>query len=50
MKEVSRLLVAVGAMMIALVWSIMQEPPRAERTARPLPTIASTTGASSIQN
>ena len=49
MRGISRFLVAVGAMMIALVWSIMQEPPRVERAARPLPTVASTTGASTIQ-
>jgi hypothetical protein len=50
MREVSRFLVAVGAMVIALVWSIMQEPPRIETAARPLPTMAGTVGTGSVQN
>jgi hypothetical protein len=50
MREISRYLVAVGAMLIALVWSIMQEPPRIETAARPLPTMASTVGTGSVQN
>lgn len=50
MREISRYMVAVAAMMIALVWSMMQEPSRVETVARPLPTIASTLGTTSIQN
>jgi hypothetical protein len=50
MRENSRYLVAVGAMLIALVWSVMQEPSRFEEGARPLPTMASTVGTGSVQN
>jgi hypothetical protein len=50
MREISVSLIAVGAMMVALVWSLMQEPPHLESVSRPLPTIASTVGAGSIQN
>lgn len=50
MKEISRFLVAVGAMMIALVWSLMQEPSHLERAARPLPTVASTVEAGPVHN
>jgi hypothetical protein len=50
MREISRYMVAVAAMTVALVWSTMQEPPRVETVARPLPTIASTLGATSVQN
>ena len=50
MRENSRFLVAVGAMLIALVWSVMQEPPRYRKAARPLPTMAGTVGTGSVQN
>ena len=50
MREISRYLVAVAAMMIALVWSLAQESPRVDTVARPLPTIASTLETSSVQN
>jgi hypothetical protein len=50
MREISISLVAVGAMMVALVWSLMQEPPQLESVSRPLPTIASTVGAGPVHN
>jgi len=50
MREISISLVAVGAMMVALVWSLMQEPPHLKSVSRPLPTIASTVGAGPVHN
>jgi hypothetical protein len=50
MREISRYLIAVGAMMIALVWSLAQEPSHLESVARPLPTITSMAGAGPVQN
>jgi hypothetical protein len=50
MRENLISLIAVGAMMVALVWSVMQEPPRLESVSRPLPTIASTVGAGPVHS
>ncbi|MGD0265964.1 MAG: hypothetical protein ABSD47_13570 [Candidatus Methylomirabilota bacterium] len=50
MRKIPSYMIAIGAMVIALVWSVMQEPPRFDEGARPLPTMASTVGTGSVQN
>jgi hypothetical protein len=50
MRGIPSYTIAIGAMLIALVWSVMQEPQRFEAPSRPMPTMASTVGTGSVQN
>ena len=50
MRVVSRSMIAVGAMLLALVWSLAQAPSYFDGDARPLPTVPSTLETGPVQN
>jgi hypothetical protein len=51
MKEIPTLTIAAGAMLVALIWSLLQGPAQLQDTSSlPLPTIAGTVEASTAAN